>query len=202
MLLEDEGRASGMRASPSLPRPMDERGYAMPSARPPPHEKGPRVFLDYDPGRARRRLRSGGLSAQHPAAARPLGQQQRANPRPHRPAAAPRLRAERDRGARHFPHRRRRRRPRSLCSSMAARGAPGGPRPMPRRPRCSSAPAPIMSCRISPGCRIAAAACCRWPTRCAARSPGSTATRRALAATPTGSMSAVIPRARISPPSR
>jgi arylformamidase len=46
---------------------------------------------------------------------------------------------------------------RSSSLSMAAPGAPGWRKPMPLRPKCSSGRLPIMSSRISAGCRIAAA---------------------------------------------
>src|SRR5437868_9416626 len=82
---------------------------------------------------------------------------------------------------------------RSLSLSMAAPGGRGRPRPMPRRPRCSPAPARITSCRILPGYRMPAAAFFRWPSRFAARSPGSTKMPHALVATASGSMSAAIP---------
>ena len=77
---------------------------------------------------------------------------------------------------------------RCMCSSTAAPGAAGSPRTRPIRPRPSCTPARITSRSTSTTWSRPRATSRRWPTRCAAPSPGSTATPRASAATRTASI--------------
>ena len=70
------------------------------------------------------------------------------------------------------------------------------------RPSYSSTPASTTSCSISSPSKRRTAICASWPTRSAARSPGSTRMRRASAAIRTGFTSAAIPRAVIYAASR
>ena len=125
----------------------------------------------HGPAGARRRLRPGGLCAEPRAGgARRQAASERARARLG-DAEARRLRAERDRGARHL----RLRHPgtrRSTCSSTAA---PGGAtrRPTTRcRPSRWSAPARIASSSTSSTSTRPAATCFRCTSRCGARSPG------------------------------
>ena len=64
---------------------------------------------------------------------------------------------------------------------LAARTA----RTTPSWRRCTCAPARIGRARLQRRREAPTATCCRWPIRCAARSPGSTRTPRASAAIPT-----------------
>ena len=112
-------------------------------------QPGPRVYLNYTQAELDAAYDQAAYHAAHPAIARPLAQQQRAHPRPHRPAVAPRLRPERDRAARHLPHRRARRgaglrlHPRRRVAGRLGEPVFGA------RRRCSSAPGRITSRRIS-----------------------------------------------------
>ncbi len=109
--------------------------------------------------------------------------------------ASPTVRARSRRSTSSAPRGRTRR---STSSSMAAPGVATGRPTMRCRPSCWSAPAPTASFSISSTWTKRAAACFRWPSRCVAPSPGSIATPPASAATPIASISAAIPRARIS----
>ena len=110
---------------------------------PPPHEKGPRVWMEMDQvelDAAYDQAFYAPLAAADLQAAR---RQQRAGARAARCADARGLWPDRGREARHLPRQAGRRR-RSSCSSMAAPGSAARRRITPTRPSCSSMPARII----------------------------------------------------------